>query len=63
MPVRKEAGSKTSVQLDNGTYKRLQCYVVLKEGNPYHQSKVINQAIEAFLDSVGFPKVKDLPSP
>lgn len=63
MSVKKKTGSRTSVKLDKDTFKRLQCYVILKEGNPYHQSMVINQAVEAFLDSVGFPKVEDLLPP
>lgn len=61
MPVRKSEGSKTSVKFNEDTYKRLQCYVVLKRGNPYQQSAVINEAVEAFLDAQGFPKIGDLP--
>ena len=61
MPTRKESGSKTSVKFNEGTYKRLQCYVVLKRGNPYQQSTVVNEAVEAFLDAQGFPKIEDLP--
>jgi len=49
------------MQLSDDTKQRLQCYLVLKGLGPYHQSKLVEEAINFFLDAQGFPARAGLP--
>jgi len=49
------------MQITDATKERLQCYLILKGLGPYHQSKVVEEAINFFLDSKGFPTRESLP--